>query len=202
MRSLRLLAALALAISLLAACGNDDDDSAPPSDDGTTDQAGDNGDDPSAVPGDNRGDAPENGGAPASGDAGTFTVDGVTYGLHEAMQCDPSYFDVDMVERLLDTQYVGRSDEGSVIIHIAHSELAGNPNWDVSYNGPEGVFGSHLSELGGQWMGEQDDTYAEPPVTVEGNNITGAATLYDPMTMEDSVEVSFDVTFPDQMINC
>ena len=204
MRAFRLFTALALIVGLLAACGNDDD-SAPPNDDATP--AADNGDDPGDDPGDGPTDDPgetdtENGGASASADAGTFTVDGVTYGIHEAMQCDPSDFDVDMVELLLDTQYLGRSDEGGVIVHISHSEFAGNPSWDVSYNGPEGVFGAHLSDVGGQWMGEQDDTYAEAPVTVEGNNITGAATLYDPMTMEESVEVSFAVTFPDQLISC
>lgn len=198
---LQLFAAVLLAAALLAGCGNDDSSENDSTDDNATAEQSDTAPNTTDEADDGESD-PGNGGAPASADAGTVTVDGVTYGLHEAMQCDPSDFDVDLVELLLDTQYLGRSDEGGVIVHISHSEFAGNPSWDVSYNGPEGVFGAHLSDVGGQWMGEQDDTYSAPPVTVEGNNITGAATLYDPMTMGDSVEASFDVTFPDQMISC
>lgn len=207
MRATRVLAIVALLVGLLTACGNDDADTAgPPPEDGTPDLTEADPTDPQ----DDAADTAENGteepsdDSPAqpSGDAGTFTVDGVTYQLHEAINCEPDDLGIEIREPILDTQYVGRSDDSGVLVHISQVEIAGNPAWDVSYSGPEGVFGSHLSEMGGEWVGEGDSTYSDAPVDVDGNTITGAVTLYDSMTMEDTVETEFEVTFPSQTTAC
>jgi hypothetical protein len=207
MRATRVLALVALLVGLLAACGNDDADITGPADaDDTTTTAAesdpadpqDDDADEGADDGTDTDDSP----APSSGDAGTFTVDGVTYQMHEAINCELDDLGIEIREPILDTQYLGSSDDDRVTVHISLAEINDNPGWDVAYNGPEGVFGSHLTEMGGEWVGEQDDTYSEAPVSVDGNTISGAVTLYDSMTMEDTVETEFEVTFPSQTTRC
>ncbi len=199
-RLLRLLAILALATGLLAACGNDDNGDDTDSD--TPDVPADAGD-PSDTddPGDDTGsdDPPE---SDSPGAAGTVVVDGVSYAMDESFRCDPD-IGVDMAERELDVQFLGSSSEGNITVHFSVGQIGSNPNQDFSYNGPEGVYGAFYSPLGGdQWMGEGDDTYDSEPFTVEGNSITGGGLLFDAMTMEDSIEVEVDLTFPDEIQSC
>lgn len=206
MRRLTVLALSALLLAALAGCGDDDDvseatDDAPeietlgsdddtPTDDDGTDGEGSENDEPVEA----------SGGAPGS--AGTVTVDGTTYPMDGAQQCDTSGLDVDGVEREPEVQIWGASDDGRVQLDVYVQAFSGMPSYDVSWAGPEGIFGGGVMQLGGGWTDDNDQTYADAPVSVDGNRTTGSLTLYDAMTMSESIDIDFDVTFPETLTSC
>jgi len=59
-----------------------------------------------------------------------------------------------------------------------------------------------FTQIGDSWMGEGDDIYQDSPVVVDGDRATGSVVLYDAMTMEDTIELDFDVTIPSETFAC
>lgn len=199
MRRLATLAIAFLLMGFLAACGDDDGDTSAPSDDTSavddSDAPADDGD-ADAPADDEEGDSvPEVG----SGDAGTVTIDGTTYDMNQALLCDPDSADTEMSDRELELQVLG---EGGNQLDVYISEMAGVPLHDVSWAGPEGIYGNGISQMGGAWTGQAGDTYADPPISVDGNRATGSVVLYDAMTMEESIELDFDVVIPSETFAC
>lgn len=123
---------------------------------------------------------------------GTFTVNNQEYQLHEVRRCIPS--EAEGVERELELQARGSlaewSDYGSddwVQADIYVQEIAGQKYDDVSWSGPEGVFGS---------------TVDPAEVAFSGALVVGRATLVDGLTQEDTVVVSFTVEVPAEEVDC
>lgn len=123
---------------------------------------------------------------------GTFTVNNQEYQLHEVRRCIPS--EAEGVERELELQARGSlaewSDYGSddwVQADIYVQEIAGQKYDDVSWSGPEGVFGS---------------TVDPAEVAFSGALVAGRATLVDGLTQEDTVVVSFTVEVPAEEVDC
>lgn len=197
------LAALALTLLLagfLAACGDDDSDTSNPADtaagSSTADDTADGPADDTASddPADEGDDTP-----PAStGDAGTATVDGATYGFDRALRCDPDSVGVPGLEREIEAQFLG----DGVQLDVYVESINGMPMHQVSWAGPEGIFGASFTQIGDSWMGEGDDIYQDSPVVVDGDRATGSVVLYDAMTMEDTIELDFDVTIPSETFAC
>ncbi|MGY6501694.1 MAG: hypothetical protein ACXIVQ_12505 [Acidimicrobiales bacterium] len=205
-RTWKLVLGAVLVIGLVA-CGDDDTTADDANDSGVDVLAPDEGTEPADG-------APQDGDAGrvddgedqttegAAGSAGTVTVDGTTYPMDESQQCDTSDLGLDGVERELEAQFWASTDDGRVQLDVYVQEFAGTPSIDVSWSGPEGVFGGGVMQLGGAWTDDNDETYADAPVTVDGNRTTGSLTLYDAMTMSESVDIDFDVTFPEALTAC
>ncbi len=123
---------------------------------------------------------------------GTFTVNNQEYQLHEVRRCIPT--DAEGVERELELQARGSlaewSDYGSddwVQADIYVQEIAGERYDDVSWSGPEGVFGSSV----------------EPAeVAYSGTMVVGRGTLVDGLTQEETVVVSFMIDVPTEEVDC
>jgi hypothetical protein len=197
---MRRLATLALALLVagsLAACGDDDTDTSAPADT-TSDSPAPLGDDPSAV-GD---DAGSGGDDTPTGSFGTATVGDTTYSFDQALRCEEDDLGIDGMEREIEAQFLGRSDDGRIQLDLYISEFSGMPMHDVSWAGPEGVFGASFTQIGGTWMGENDDVYQDAPIALDGDRATGSVVLYDGMTMEESIELDFDVVVPSDTFAC
>jgi hypothetical protein len=197
---MRRLTALALTLLLmggLAACGDDDTDSSTPASTTADEVDGDTGDEGSGDEGSSDDES-----AAGSGAAGTVTVDGTTYSMDASQQCDPTDTGVDLLDRSLEAQFWGQSADGRVQLDVYIESFGGVPAQSVSWSGPEGIYGSSVTQLGGTWTGDNDDTYADPPVSVDGTRTTGSLTLWDASTMEESIDIDFDVTFPDELTSC
>lgn len=219
MRRTTTFAALAvLLIGALTACSDDDTDSgAGPagSDDAElvieTDAEGNvtSDQDPAGAPDDVADedippigeDSGDDGGEPRSGSgaAGTVTVDGAEFGLDEVVRCEEDSSDLEDIERLLEVSYTG----GDHFLSLYTSEMANvGVTQSVDLASPDGRFGGGSVETAGGWNDGITGPSETPPYTVDGNRITGSATLTGTMDPDASVEVSFDVMFPDETTQC
>ena len=107
---------------------------------------------------------------------GTVVVDGVEYDITEVRNCEP--LSDGTVERELELQGFGTHDDGErVQIDVYIQTLAGVPYDDVSWNGPEGVFGG------------PDD--ADIALINDGAIVTGSATLVDAMNQTETIGIGF-----------
>jgi hypothetical protein len=123
---------------------------------------------------------------------GSVTVDNQEYQLHEVRRCIP--LEAEGVERELELQARGFVSAGEgydgedwVQLDVAKQTIAGAPYDDVSWAGPEGVFGS---------------TVQPSEVVFSGTMATGRGTLVDALTQEATVTVSFMVDVPEEEIDC
>ena len=210
MRRTTTFAALAvLLLGTMTACGNDD------SDDGGTDSAPDeaaltletdaegnvasDGDDIPPI-GEGSGDD-AGGGTGGSGAAGTITVDGVEFGFDEVLRCEEDSSDLDNIERLLEVIYTG----GDFRLDLYTSEMDNvGVTQTINWVGPDGRFNGGAVETAGGWIDSVAGTTGgdEPPYEVDGNRITGSATLSADRGSDTLVEISFDVVFPDETTRC
>ena len=123
---------------------------------------------------------------PATQTQGTVTVDGTSYGPLEMRACDP--LNDGVVERELELQGTGSHEGTSTQVDVYVQTVGGQPMNDVSWAGPEGVFGSPLDlDL------TVDDAAAR---------VYGTAILQDAMTFEDTISIEFDVEIPADTIAC
>ncbi|MDZ7679136.1 MAG: hypothetical protein U5K29_11350 [Acidimicrobiales bacterium] len=209
MRRITMIALSALLIGALAACGDDTD-----GDDSAltfqTDAEGNitSDEDLAGVPDDDPDDdippigegSSDDGGEPTSGSGavGTVAVDGVEIGLDEVIRCEEDSSDLEDIERLLEVSYTG----GDYFLSLYTSEVANvGVTQSVDFASPDGRFGGSSVETAGGWTGVSGPSET-PPYTVDGNRITGSATLTGSMDPDASVEVSFDVVFPDETTQC
>lgn len=188
----RTAGALLLGASLLvAACGSEDVEAQTDTDEGG--QADVQADEPSEDSVDDEpsegpvADDPEDIGSAESGTTrGVVIVDGVSYDITDVQNCEP-YAD-DIVDRQLELQGFGEHDGERLQIDVYIETLAGMPVNDVSWMGPEGVFG-----------GPED---ANVMLDSSGTSVRGNAVLFDSLTMEDTVSIEFDLEIPDDTYAC
>ncbi|MGY6498115.1 MAG: hypothetical protein ACXIUP_07790, partial [Microcella sp.] len=87
----------------------------------------------------------------------------------------------------LELQGIGVSDEGErVQIDVYVETIAGQPFDDVSWAGPEGI-----------WGGPDD-----AQITLGADRVSGSATLVDALTQEGALAIEFDLEVPDELIEC
>ena len=142
----------------------------------------DAGEEPDA-PEDPEAQAPEEPGEPAAV-LGTVEVAGTTYEITEVRRCDPLV--MDMMERDLEVQGLGEHDGQRVQIDVYIQKIADQQMDEVSWAGPEGIFGGPEGAV----------------VDFSGDRVSGTATLLDAMTMEDTLPVTFDLEVPDEILQC
>lgn len=124
---------------------------------------------------------------PGHGEArGVVTVDGITYEITEVRACEP--LDDGTVERELELQGLGDFEGDRLQIDVYVQTVAGMPFDDVSWAGPEGIFGG------------PDD--ADVTVADGGASVSGTATLHDAATHTETVQVEFDLEVPDEEVAC
>lgn len=176
---------------LVAACGSEDVEAQTDTDEGG--QADVQADEPSEDSVDDEpsegpvADDPEDIGSAESGTTrGVVIVDGVSYDITDVQNCEP-YAD-DIVDRQLELQGFGEHDGERLQIDVYIETLAGMPVNDVSWMGPEGVFG-----------GPED---ANVMLDSSGTSVRGNAVLFDSLTMEDTVSIEFDLEVPDDTYAC
>jgi hypothetical protein len=199
MRRFSILAIALLLGGLLVACGDDDGASSAPPAPESNGQATDS--DADATADDDPGDTPP--AAPSgTGAAGTVTIGGTTYGMDEALRCEEDSMDVPGIDRELEVQFFSRTDGGMVQLDLYISSIGTLPIHDVSWSGPEGIFGASITQQGGTWTGDGDETYQDAPISIDGNRATGSVVLYDAFTMEESIDIDFDVVIPDDTFAC
>jgi len=127
------------------------------------------------------------GGDPEHGDArGVVTVDGIRYEITEVRACEP--LDDGTVERELELQGLGDFEGDRLQLDVYVQTVAGMPFDDVSWHGPEGIFGG------------PDD--ADVIVADGGASVSGTATLHDAATQTETVQVEFDLEVPDEELAC
>ncbi|MDN4480902.1 hypothetical protein [Demequina muriae] len=122
---------------------------------------------------------------------GTAVVAGVEYELHDVRRCEPT--DVDQVDRELELTARGVMPEGEghdggdwVQIDVYVQQIAGMDFDQVSWAGPEGVFGTN------------DAT----EVTYSGERVSGTAAMVDGLTQTETLTVAYDIEVPDEIIDC
>lgn len=120
----------------------------------------------------------------AAGPSGTVTVDGASYTVDELRRCEP--LDDATIERELELQAIGDHEGERVQIDVYVQTLAGTPFDDVSWSGPEGVFGG------------PDDAAVE----IAGDQVSGTATLVDAMSQTETVSIEFVLPLPADEIAC
>lgn len=198
----RLLPALLLVLGVLAACGDEGDagDASSATGDGETAGDADLADDNATEDGNEAGGGEP---APGGGGAGTVTVDGTTYDIDETRTCDPAEVDVDIVERELELQGAGSSGDERVQIDVYIEELGGTPTHQVSWSGPEGIYGGAASDFGGGWTDPEAGTTLDgPPIEVDGDRVSGELSAPSSTGDGDSIDVSFDLALPTDFSPC
>jgi len=180
-------------VSGLTACGGGSDDSnegaAPVDDVAGSDGQSDGSDDSAGTADDatDTGDGSTDGSTGASDEVlGTVTVDGVAYEITTLRNCDP--LDEGPIERELELQGLGDAEGERVQIDVYVQRIGGNPFDDVSWSGPEGVFGNPAD--------------ARVEISADGTSVTGSATLDDAMTQTETIDVEFDLAVPADTISC
>ena len=125
---------------------------------------------------------------------GEITVGMTPYQLHEVWLCTPS--EVEGFDRVLELQargYVpagtGYDGEDWVQVDVHVQEVAGTPYDDLSWAGPEGVFGSSVQPA--------EVVYFEGATT-----LVARGTLADALTQEETVSASLSVAVPEEEIDC
>ncbi len=122
---------------------------------------------------------------------GTATVGDVEYELHELRRCEPS--DAEQIDRELELTArgfvpAGEGHDGGdwVQLDVSVQQVAGMDLDQVSWAGPEGVFG----------------TDADAGVSYEGDRVSGTANMVDSLTLEGALSVTYDLEVPDEILDC
>lgn len=180
---LRAVAVAAAVLMATAACaGTDSEPEGPPEEEPVATAAGE---DEATLP-EPEAEPEDDADAQAATVRGTVTVDGTRYEITELRNCDP--YQDDMVDTELELQGLGEHDGERVQIDVYVQTIAGTPLDDVSWSGPEGVFG-----------GPED---ADVTLDAGGTSVSGAATLLDALTQTETVDIEFDLDVPAGTIAC
>ena len=203
------LVVLAVVAILAGACGSETGDEAGSGSASTTEPASADADGSEADP--DQGEEPADSAAPPSGDAGaTFTVDGESMG-GDLFSCDPSDGAGDAEPGDLELVVLSGPGQG-LSIDVWHSERQGSDGAffsqqrvEVRLNRTTDVVEEYSSlfdhDADGIWTIDSDRsvTLDGPPVTVDGDHITGQATLQQevPVGETGTVVVAFDFEIPE-----
>lgn len=122
--------------------------------------------------------------APLGEIVGQVDVAGTTYDILEVRRCEP--LQMEMLDRDLEVQGFGVHGGERVQIDVYVQEVAGQQLDEVSWAGPEGIFG-----------GPEDAA-----VTFDGSVVRGSATVRDALTQEQTLPVTFELEVPDEIVQC
>ncbi|WP_110588301.1 hypothetical protein [Microbacterium suaedae] len=112
--------------------------------------------------------------------------DFTTYAITELRNCEP--LNDGTIERELELQGFGEHEGTPIQIDVYKQMVAGSAGNEVSWSGPEGVFGS--SDIASiTWAGE-------------GDNVLGSSTLVDGATQSEKIMVGFDLQVPAETVAC
>lgn len=115
---------------------------------------------------------------------GQVDVAGTTYDILEVRRCEP--LQMEMLDRDLEVQGFGVHGGERVQIDVYVQKVAGQQLDEVSWAGPEGIFG-----------GPEDAA-----VTFDGSVVRGSATVRDALTQEQTLPVTFELEVPDEIVQC
>ena len=116
---------------------------------------------------------------------GTVTAGGTSYVITELRNCEP--FEIEGIDVELELQGLGQSDTGEgVQIDVYIQDIGGAPFNDVSWSGPEGVFGGPDGA----------------DVQLADGRVSGSATLVDSLEQVELLDIQFDLEVPDDLIAC
>lgn len=115
---------------------------------------------------------------------GHVEVAGTIYDITEVRRCDP--LQMEMLDRELEVQGFGVHGGERVQIDVYVQEVAGQRLDEVSWAGPEGVYGGPEGAS----------------VSFDGDTVSGSATLVDGLTQESTLAVSFDLEVPSEILDC
>ncbi len=118
------------------------------------------------------------GGDEPAEELGTATVEGEVYAITELIRCEPE----EIAGFEYDLELIGRGEDG-VQIDVY---LGGVLDTDVSWNGPEGVFGGP-TDAASDW---------------EDDRVSGSATLVDAFEGDESLSITFDLHVPEDETAC
>lgn len=121
----------------------------------------------------------------AGGATGTATLGGTTYDLSTVILCER--YDDGTVSYELELIAYGNAPGGGIAqLDLYKEEVLDRPSDSISWSGPEGLYSS------------LDDA----TVTVAGDTVTGAGTLFDAETETTSLSISFEVALPAEATAC
>jgi hypothetical protein len=220
LRSLVILFA-AFFLAGAVACGGDDDSgssSAPsggaPAASGGSDDGGDEDEDS------DDGGAPQ---APSGGGSGVLVVDGESHDVEQVLRCEP---DLDFVlEESLDLAVIAAGGQLQLLINVDFAEQlvpvfengsqTGYENQalqsqsvDLQGGAANGLWGGGVSQNvlppnpEPDWYDGDFQVIDGPPLVVDGNRLSGSMTLADFYDSPATVDVSVDIMFPSEAIDC
>lgn len=112
--------------------------------------------------------------------------DFTTYSITELRNCEP--LNDGIIERELELQGFGQHEGERIQIDVYKQMVAGSAGNEVSWSGPEGVFGS--SDIAGI-------TWAP-----DGASVLGSSELVDSMTQTERLMIDFDLQVPSETVAC
>lgn len=110
----------------------------------------------------------------------------ITYSITELRNCEP--MNDGTIERELELQGFGQHEGERIQIDVYKQMVAGSAGNEVSWSGPEGVFGS--SDVAGITWGPDDAS------------VLGSSELVDSMTQTERLMISFDLQVPTETVAC
>lgn len=118
---------------------------------------------------------------------GTVRInDLTTYTITELRNCEP--LDDGTIDRELELQGFGQHEGDRVQIDVYKQMVAGSAGNEVSWSGPEGVFGS---------SGVAQITWGPDEA-----NVLGSSTMVDGLTQTERIRVAFDMQVPAETVAC
>lgn len=110
----------------------------------------------------------------------------ITYSITELRNCEP--LNDGTIERELELQGFGEHEGERIQIDVYKQMVAGGAANEVSWSGPEGVFGS--SDIAQITWGP------------DGASVLGSSELVDSMTQTERLMISFDLQVPTETVAC
>lgn len=141
------------------------------------------------------------------GGVGVIEANGKSYGVGEVRRCEPIFEGDDN----LDLQAL--ASEGVILFVVINTPL-GSANQLLSHElsvqgsafgagGQIGAFSGIASSIqGGPWMSEEGSGLAGPPFRVDGGRINGSMTVADARGGSETLDVTFDLPIPADVIEC
>ena len=201
-----LIAIFALFFVLAAvACSSDDGDSDSPSSSGDAPAATSDG--ASGGGGAEETPAASSSGGGGGGGVGVVEANGQTFDVSEVRRCQPFFEGEDN----LDLQAL--ASDGVILFVVVNTPL-GSADLLLSHElsiqgsvlgsgGQVGAFsGTGNSTQGGPWMTDDGAELPGAPFTIAGDRVSGSMTVTDARGSGETLDVTFDVPIPSEIIEC